>query len=792
MEIDLVLFNRLQMHKNVPLLWLVAAQVLLAMAAQAQPGKQHNLKFDSLNRRWDEAIPLGNGLIGALIWQKEDRLRISLDRADLWDQRPMNGLHRKEFSYQWVFEQVVQQDYAPVQKNFDHPYDREPAPTKIPGGALEFSTSVLGSSISAELDITRAESTVHWKSGAKLRSFVHASLPVGYFQFEHIETDFEPELVTPRYQGTVSNAGDPVGGDDLARLGYPQGIITKKPNSLLYEQEGWGGFRYRIYVTWKRKGRRGMEGVWAIETVHPDSKQKGYRSEPEKGSTPFQLADSLLKLGYVKALETHLNWWKNFWSRSMLRVPDPVIEKQWYLEQYKFGSAARENAPPISLQAVWTADNGRIPPWKGDYHHDLNTQLSYWPSYTANHLEEALGYLNHLDENKLNYQRYTKLYFGVDGLAVPGVTTLDGTEMGGWIQYSLSPTVSAWLAHHYYLQWEYGRDIQFLRSRAYPWLREVARFIESITIINEKGERHLPISSSPEINDNALSAWFRQTTNYDLALMKFAVKTAADLARELQKIEPGSTEYAAAAEHWDSIGQSFPDYAVTAEKGLQFSRTLPYKRSHRHFSHLLAIHPLGLIKWEDGEAAQQVIRQTILDLDRVGPDQWCGYSYAWLANLKAWAKDGQGAAAALKTFATAFCSINSFHLNGDQSGKGYSSFTYRPFTLEGNFAYAAGLQDMLLQSQAGYIALFPAVPDEWLDCSFQNFRARGAFLVDAKRSGGKLVSVVIRAEKDGEVRVKIGAGNWIIKQQKSCEADLSDAGWLTLRSKSGGVVELTL
>jgi alpha-L-fucosidase 2 len=77
---------------------------------------------------------------------------------------------------------------------------------------------------------------------------------------------------------------------------------------------------------------------------------------------------------------------------------------------YKFGSAARKDAPPISLQAVWTADNGRLPPWKGDFHHDLNTQLSYWPSYSGNHLEEGIGYLNHLDSNKENYKRYTKRF----------------------------------------------------------------------------------------------------------------------------------------------------------------------------------------------------------------------------------------------------------------------------------------------------------------------------------------------------------------------------------------------
>ncbi len=76
-----------------------------------------------------------------------------------------------------------------------------------------------------------------------------------------------------------------------------------------------------------------------------------------------------------------------------MSVPNPIIERQWYLETYKFGSAARPDTPPITLQGPWTADDMKIPPWKGDYHHDLNTQLSYWPAYSGNRLEGASGYV---------------------------------------------------------------------------------------------------------------------------------------------------------------------------------------------------------------------------------------------------------------------------------------------------------------------------------------------------------------------------------------------------------------
>ena len=746
--------------------------ISISIVATAQPSPQHNLKIDSLSKQWDEGIPLGNALIGALVWQKDNQLRMALDRADLWDQRPMKGLHREEFSYDWVFQKVIQGDYAPVQQYFDHPYDREPAPSKIPGAALEFDITQLGNKAKVELNISNAECTIAWPSGTRMRTLVHATAPVGIFRFDNVPENFIPQLIAPRYQGEVVNTGNPVGGDDLARLGYPQGSIQSQPNSLLYEQEGWGGFRYKVYVKWKKAGKTGIEGVWTIESTNGT----------EQPGAPIKSADSLLQLGYQRAAQAHTNWWKQFWSASSIRIPDTVIEKQYYLEQYKFGSAARATAPPISLQAVWTADNGRIPPWKGDYHHDLNTQLSYWPSYTANHLSEAMGYLNHLDQNKANYMRYTKRYFGKDGLAVPGVTTLDGTEMGGWIQYSLSPTVSSWLTQHYYLQWRYSMDTSFLKNRAYPWAREVARFIEQITFLNREQERQLPISSSPEINDNRLSAWFRQLTNYDLALLKFALQKAAEMANELQL--PNE------AARWQSLEQQLPSFALSKTTSLQFSRTLPYNESHRHFSHLMAIHPLGLIQVDDGVDAQRTIQNTIHELDSIGAAAWCGYSYSWLANLKAWARDGEGAARALTIFATAFTSTNSFHLNGDQTGKGYSGFTYRPVTLEGNFAFAAGVQEMLLQSQAGYIDIMPAVPRAWQNAAFNQLRTQGAFLVDAKRVDGKLKWVRIYAEAGGNTNVRLGEGNWVISKSKDVSIDFEKGGMATLRSNKGGWIEL--
>lgn len=753
-------------------IFIVFAFVLLHSAGFGQ-SSAHDLHFDKLAKQWDEAIPLGNGMVGALIWQKGDHLRFSLDRSDLWDMRPMKDLHRKEFSYKWVECQVKKKDYSPVQQYFDAPYDREPAPSKIPGGALEFDTKNWGNVQSVHLYLQNALCEVDWANGIKLKTFVHATQPVGWFRFENVRADFTPQLIAPKYQGEVKVSGDPVGGDDLSRLGYKQGNIKKRGNNIIYKQQGWGGFTYEISVHWKKINATTIEGVWSISSQYPAKKINAIASV---------ITQQAINHGYSNDYIAHAKWWKNYWSKSAIQLTDSLLEKQWYLEQYKFGSASRKGAAPISLQAVWTADNGRLPPWKGDYHHDLNTQLSYWPCYSSNHLEEGMPYLDYLDENITNYKRYTKMYFGTSGLAVPGVTTLDGTEMGGWIQYAFSPTVSSWLAQHYYLQWRYSMDRNFLKNRAYPWIKDVAVLLENITVKDEDGKRKLPISSSPEINDNDITAWFPQNTNYDLALMKFTFHAAAELANEL-----GLKNEAA---HWKKIFSEFGDYALTENNELMFAPTMAYNQSHRHFSHMMAIHPLGLIKWEDGAKAQSIIKNTIHLLDSIGPDYWCGYSYAWLANMKARAKDGEGAAKDLQIFAKAFCAPNSFHLNGDQTKSGYSKFQYRPFTLEGNFAFATGLQEMLLQSYAGFIEVMPAVPTEWKDISFENLRAEGAFLISIKKLDGQIDEIKIVAEKGGNTKLKLPFKTFFVVSKKDVVIKSTEDGFIILTCKPGGVIVL--
>jgi alpha-L-fucosidase 2 len=735
----------------------------------------HDLNFNALATVWDEAIPLGNGMLGALVWQKGDHLRISLDRADLWDLRPMENLSKPEFSFKWVQQQVKNNNYKVVQEMFDAPYDQLPAPSKIPGAALEFDTKSLGEVKQVKLELNNALCETTWKNGAKLQTFVHASQPVGWFRFEGIPDNFSPELVPPQYRKVGGSTADsPVTGQDLQRLGYEQGKVVKEQNKLVYRQKGWNGFEYEVAVAWKYSGNT-LVGAWTITTSF---------SEKEVAKTAGGLVSVLLnKTEFVSALQSHAKWWEKFWGKSAISIPDTVLEKQWYLEQYKFGSAARPDAPPISLQAVWTADNGKLPPWKGDFHHDLNTQLSYWPAYSANHLDLEEGFLDWLWKYRPTFKKYTKDYFGVGGMNVPGVTTLTGEPMGGWIQYSFGPTVGCWLAQHFYLHWLYSNDREFLREKAYPWLSDVAVFLDEISVKDENGMLKLPISSSPEIHDNSIKAWFSQTTNFDLAFIRWTFEKTAELAEEM-----GKTEEAA---KWKSILKEWPAFALDNDGGMAFAPGHSYVESHRHFSHLVGWHPLGVIDWSNGEKDQAIIRSTLKNLEKVGPDWWCGYSYSWLGNLYARAFMGDKAAETLRIFSENFCLPNSFHVNGEQHNKGFSKMKYRPFTLEGNFAFAAGVQEMLIQSHTGIIHIFPAIPQSWKDVSFTSLRTRGAFLVSAQRTGGNMGKVGIISETGGICKLKNPFGTTPYNIKYSWKGEVKSEGeMMTIEFPKNGKVEL--
>lgn len=709
-------------------LFLLACEQNMNPSFLIDSGKS-DLVFDDLASTWDEGIPIGNGLIGGLVWQKDANLRISLDRSDIWDLRPSKAFADSDMNYQWLYHHRINDTYDRALKKLNSFRPGRYAPTKLPGGALEFDMTHNGDPKQVRLNLTNALCEIKWENNAEMQIFTHATHPVGWFRIKSTDDDIKPILKTPEFQSDREINEARVGGQgyDILYLNYDQGEVLSDENSIRYHQKCWGDNYYEIAVKWTKKGDV-IEGAWSITS----------KSSKDKA---MNVVDEAMSRGFSADYVSHRNWWMDFWSQSSISIPDTILQKQWYNEIYKIGAAARANTPPITLQAVWTADDDRLPPWRGDYHHDLNTQLSYWPFYSGNKLGYEQGFVNWLWDQVPENMAFTKRHFGVEGLNVPGMSTLEGKPMFGWIQYGLSPTTSAWLAHHFYLHWKYSDDRNFLEQKAYPYLKKVAEFHKNLAVEGANGKRKFPISSSPEIFNDSKEAWFTEITNYDLANVRFVLSAASEMAKALNLPDE--------ARAFEDEINKWPDFDLDEKHCLTFAPGTPYEKSHRHFSHLMAFHPYGLIDWSKGDKDRQIIEATIKRLDEKGPDWWTGYSYSWLGNLKARAMDGEGAASALRTFAQSFCLRNTFHVNGDQTKSGKSKYTYRPFTLEGNFAFAAAINEMLIQSHTGIVHLFPAIPVAWKNASFKQLRAMGAFLVSSILNNGEVTRIEIKSETGG-------------------------------------------
>ncbi|MFW6059936.1 MAG: glycosyl hydrolase family 95 catalytic domain-containing protein [Phycisphaeraceae bacterium] len=702
------------------------------------PTRRHDLELAAPIERWDEAIPLGNGTMGALLWGEGERLRLSLDRADLWDTRTPKGVDPARYNWPALRAAVERGDEEFVHAHFERPFKAVPYPTKLPAGRLELTCDGDRRDVAVErfeLELRRAVGRAHLDGGT-LEVFCSAVAEVGMARLTGVGAAVE--LAPPRFDD------DTAGPRALGRLDYPPPTIGREAEMQWSHQRCAAGLDYAIVVGCRRAGDETLIAF----TVSTN------RDGDDPVAIGRQRVAAALEAGFERMIAPHARWWARFWARSAVRVDDEAIERHYYLARYFYGSASRRGAPPMALQGVWTADEGMLPPWSGDYHHDLNTQMSYWPYLTANHLDEGACFLDWLWDRLPAARDFARRFYHTDGACLPATTSLTGAPAGGWAPYSCSPASIAWLGQLFHRHWRYTRDATFLRERAYPWCRELATCIEALLEPDARGRLRLPLSASPEVHGNEPAAWMTPPTNYDQALLLSLFAALREMADALGRADE--------AAHWADVQHRLGDLAVGAVEapGGFKGRTLllapdeSLQESHRHFSHLMAIHPLGLLHIERDSDEREIVQQSLRQLDHLGMALWVGFSFTWMSCLAARAGLAERAVAMLDAFLRTCVSRNGFHLNGDYRGLGMIAAQYRPFTLEGNFAAAEAVHEMLLQSWGGTVRVFPAVPQRWATCGFDDLRAEGALLVSARREGGRTTRVRVSAEVDAEVRLR--------------------------------------
>ncbi|MDB6093931.1 MAG: hypothetical protein JWM32_1493 [Verrucomicrobia bacterium] len=721
--------------KKFPLsVMLVAAMVLAGSRARG------SLRDDAMKltlaapiKTWDEAIPLGNGLLGGLLWGEGGTIRLSLDRGDLWDERPAAGNPLAGLTYAKLEKLVAAKDNDAISKIVDGAYFTD-HPTKIPAGRIEVDLAEGQSVTSFELEMKTATGRAELgaKAGA-IEAFFSAVEPVAM----------------ARIPGAAPRALRLLAPESVKKLGYPDPVRGQGDSAQWFTQATAENHLTCVYA-----GTRRMENeTWIATTV---------TFSPVDGADVVAVAkarvEAALAAGFEVRRQPHVAWWHDFWAKSSVTVPDEQVLRHYQLVQYFYGAASRKGAPPIPLQGVWTADAGELPPWKGDYHHDLNTQMTYMGYQASGRFEEGRVFLDFMNDRLPAFRKFAGEFLQQPGAAVPAVMTLAGQPLGGWAQYSLAPVHGAWVGHLFYLHWRYTRDEKFLREEAYPWCREIGLALRSMLRRDANGVLVLPLSASPEAWNNSMRAWVKPNSNYDVACLRMLFLGNEEMAAAIGD--------KAAAKEWGQLAAGLGPLHVNERHQLKISSDEDLVFSHRHLATVMSIYPFNTLNIEGTAEDRTVIRASVHEIDRLGVVEWCGYSYTWMAALRARIGEPEPALWHLKAYLHAFILRNGFHANGDQTKTGFSVMDYRPFTLEGNFLACAAVHEMLLQSWnahpgssgEGTIRIFPAMPWRWHEAAFANLIAEGGHRVSAVRENNATTWLQVIAARDGELRIRDNFG----------------------------------
>jgi alpha-L-fucosidase 2 len=538
---------------------LLAGLAAAASQATAASSAENNLlQLSAPIKSWDEAIPLGNGLMGGLLWGGDNVVRLSLDRGDLWDERP----HHEPGWWK----------NRPWHKggDWDGPYNGV-TPTKLPAGRLEITLDPAQKIESFSLRKETAEGIAHLTDGGALRLFYSAAQPVALMRI----TGPEPVALDLIPSGAKRDGGDtgPSSGGAVAKLGYPPAKHGTDGRARWYVQDAVGGFQYCAFLETRRVGDATLVALTVTST----------NDGPDVLALARERCTTALEAGYDAMLAPHSAWWREFWAQSSLTVPEESIQKYYELCRYYYGAASRRGAPPMPLQGLWTADEGGLPPWKGDYHNDLNTQTTYIAQLPMGHADAGLCFLQHLANLQPTFERFARSFYAVDGLVVPGVMTLEGRAMGGWGQYSLSPTNTAWLALLFDEHWRYTRDRKFLESIANPWCAQAGRALAALLSPDSAGHLRLPLSSSPEIFDNSPRSWLPPNSNYDLMSMQMQFLALVEMADALGKADD--------VKRWQAVVDGLEDFHAADDGTLLVAANTPLPHSHRHLSNIIGLFP---------------------------------------------------------------------------------------------------------------------------------------------------------------------------------------------------------
>lgn len=740
--------------------------------------KYCDLYYDEPTLLWDEAIPLGCGKQGTLLYGDGSPLIFSVDKGNLWDTRQTSVAENPKYTFRHLVDLVRSGQYDKIEGDFT---TLASVPTKLPPNRIKANFGEKAQNMSMHLSLQRAEATAEltFSNGEKtiVKAVEHARELYGIFKMTGRLPEIEIQLAD--YNPDETNMDFTV-FKSLKRLGYGEG-------STKTEKQG----EYTVYTGIQPTANDYTFAIVLVTKMVNGSLEGAYTTVTDKEGENYieNCVESLKKVldkGYDKLLPMHLSWWKKFWKESSITIDcDRRIEKLWYINNYFLGAGSRKEFLPMALQGVWTADVHAIPPWRGDYHNNQNVQQTYNSYIAGNHMDAGMAMVNLMIRTKKAGRKHARRFYKTKGLSLPPTMTLDGEVITGWPQVNGIPTNHLWLCKILERHGRYLGDDKFLEKVAYPYFKETSECVLSILEEGEDGLLYLPVSTSPEHYEATPKSWLKPNSNYDLACLRYFFGALRDMAKTLG--------YKEDQDKWEKVFSKLPYYDMLENGELTIAKGEPMVETYLHHGHAMAIFPFNELDSRN-EKDLNTMQKTVTRLEVLGTGKWVGYSYPWMASIYTRLNRGEAARHQLMLFDECYCTKNGFNLNGDFRHTGASFMQYRPFTLEANLAAADAIQDMLMQSHKEMIEIFPAIPDKWAKygVEFTTLRAKGGFLVSAKIKERKTQYVKVQATGNRQMKIALPMENPnVIVSDKSAKYEIAN-GILTIDMKKGDFIELKI